>query len=115
VLDTHAADLVVVRDAELAGELPYDLGLLGRLDVLVRRVVVRDQSDLVRIEHGVDADLAELADGDRGGDVVGEHQVEVALDELARHDPVQARVSGQQLLGDRHGTGHRVRPFATLR
>ena len=84
VLNTHAAHLVVVGDALLAREIAHDLGLLGALDVLVRHVVIGHEGDLRGIEHALDADLAELLDGDGGGDVVGEHEVEIAFDQLTR-------------------------------
>ena len=58
VLDAHAADLVVVRDALRAREVAHHLGLLGGLDVLVGRVVVGDERDLGRVPHLLDADLA---------------------------------------------------------
>jgi len=83
VLHTHAADLVVVGDTLCACELADDLGLLGGLDVLVGCVVVRHEGDLGGIPHALNADLRELADGDRSRDVVGEHDIEAALDKLA--------------------------------
>ena len=108
VLDAHAADLEVVRDALLAGEVARYLGLLGALDVLVRRVVVGHEADAVRVEHVLASQLAERLDGDGRGDVVRQHEVQVALDELARLHLVQMRVGRQDLLGHRHGSCHGV-------
>ena len=51
VLNTHATDFVIVRDALLTGEFAHLLGLLGAFDVLVGNVVVGHQGDLSRIEH----------------------------------------------------------------
>ena len=71
VLDAHATDLVVMRDALLTGEIAHLLGLLGAFDVLVRNVVIGNQGDLGGIEHLLHADLLEILNGDRRRDVVG--------------------------------------------
>ena len=105
VLDAHAALLVVVRDPHLVGEVARDLGLLGALDVLVGSVVVGHEADLVAVEDA-GADLAHGLDGDGRGDVVGEHEVEVALDELAGNDLLETGVGGEDLLGHGLGTCH---------
>ena len=60
VLNAHAADFVIVRDALLAGEFAHLLGLFGAFDVLVGNVVVGHQGDLSRIEHLLDTDLLEV-------------------------------------------------------
>ena len=106
VLDAHAAHLVVVGNALLACEVAHDLGLLGALDVLVGHVVVGHERDLLRVEHALDADLAELLDGDGGGDVVGEHEVEIAFDQLTRLHFGEPRMGGEDLLRHGHGTWH---------
>ena len=102
----HAAHLVVVGDALLAREVAHDLGLLGALDVLVGDVMVGHERDLRGIEHLLDADLAEFLDGDGGRDVVGQHEVKIAFDQLARHHFVQARMGGKDLFRHGHGTRH---------
>ena len=103
VLHAHAAHLVVVGDALLAHEIAHDLGLLGGLDVLVGGVVVGHEGDLGRIEHLV-GDLANGLDGDGGRDVVGEHQIQIAFDQLARFHLIQPRMGGENLLRHGHGT-----------
>ena len=105
VLDAHASLLEVVRDVVLVGEVAGDLGLLGALDVLIGAVMVGHQADAVAVEDP-GADLAHVLDGDGRRDVVGEHEVEVALDKLPGDDLVEARVGGQDLLGHGHGTCH---------
>ena len=110
VLDAHAADLVVMRDALLTGEIAHLLGLLGAFDVLVRNVMIGNQGDLSGIENLLHADLLEILNGDRRRDVVGKHQIEIALDQLPRLDFVKPRMCGQDLLGHGHGTCH-VRSF----
>lgn len=94
VLDAHATDLVVMRDALLTGEIAHLLGLLGAFDVLVRNVVIGNQGDLGGIEHLLHADLLEILNGDRRRDVVGKHQIEIALDQLPRLDFVKPRMCG---------------------
>lgn len=94
VLDAHAADLVVMRDALLTGEIARLFGLLGAFDVLIRDVVVGNQGDLSGIENLLHADLLEILNGDRRRDVVGKHQIEIALDQLPRLDFVKPRMCG---------------------
>ena len=60
MLNTHAADFVIVRNALLAGKFAHLFGLLGAFDVLVGNVVVGHQGDLSRIEHLLDTDLLEV-------------------------------------------------------
>ena len=64
VLNAHAAYLVIVRDALLAGEVAHLLGLLGAFDVLVRDVMVGHQGDLRGVENLLNADFLEILDGD---------------------------------------------------
>ncbi len=106
VFHAHAAHLVVVGNALLAREIAHDLGLFGALDVLVGDVMVGHEGNLFGIEHLLDADLAEFLHGDGGGDVVGEHEVEIAFDQLARLHLVKARMGGENLLRHGHGTRH---------
>ena len=106
VLDAGATLLPVVGDSLLAGEIAHLLGLLGALDILVRRVVVGHQADAVAVEHALRSQLAEHVDGDGGGDVVRKDYVEVAFDQLARADLVHAGVRCQDLLGYGHRSGH---------
>ena len=64
--------------------------------------IVRD-FDLSRIEHLV-GDLANGLDGDGGRDVVGEHQIQIAFDQLAWLHLIQPRMGGENLLRHGHGT-----------
>ena len=104
MLDAHAAHLVVVGDTLLAREIAHDLGLLGALDVLVGDVMVGHERDLRGIEHLLNANLAEFFDGDGGGNVVGQHEVEIAFDQLTRLHFVEPRMGGEDLLRHGHGT-----------
>ena len=110
VLNTRAALLPVVGDVLVVREITHLLGLLGALDVLVGRIVVRHQAHAIAVEDVPGAQLVEDVDGDRRGDVVGEHQVQVALDQLPRPHLVQAGVRRQDLLGHGHGSCHSCFP-----
>ncbi len=105
VLHAHAAHLVKMGDALLAGEVAHDLRLLGALDVLVRHVMVGHQQNALWVEHLV-GNLSHRFDGDGGRYIIGQHEVEVALDKLPRHHLVQSRMGGQNLLRHSHGTRH---------
>ena len=107
VLDAHAALFEVVGDLMLVGKVARHLGLLGALDVLVGAVVVRDQADAVAVKDAR-ANLAHGLDGDGRRDVVGQHEVQVALHELPGNDLLEPRVVRQDLLCHSHGTCHAV-------
>ncbi len=98
VLDAHLADLEVVGDLVVAGERPHRLGLLGGLDVLVRGEVVGHEGDLLFVKDRLLAELGELIDGDRGGDVVSKHQIQVGHDQLAGTYALKACMRRQNLL-----------------
>ncbi len=51
MLNPRLADIVVVGEFLFEGEVPHELALLGRSDVLVRGEVVRDKDDLFPVEH----------------------------------------------------------------
>ncbi len=102
MLDPHGAHVKVVGDAILPRKLPYQQALLGRLDVLVRREVVHHQDHPPGIEDLLQAQLAKLLDGKRGGDVVGQHQVQPAVKQFSGDHPVLISVGGQDLFGNGH-------------
>ena len=97
----------VVGDLVLVGKVARHLGLLGALDVLVGAVVVGDQADAVAVKDAR-ANLAHGLDGDGRRDVVGQHEVQVALHELPGNDLLEPRVVRQDLLCHSHGTCHAV-------
>ena len=104
VLDAHAADLVVVDNLLRLGEVAHLLGHRRALDVLVGDEVIRDQRDLRGVEHLRRAHLDKLVDGDRCGDVVAQHQVELAHQQLAGAAAFNARGAREDFL--RHGHAH---------
>ena len=75
---------------------------LGGLDVHGRHRVIRHRHDLVGIEDPVHAALFEHPQGGGGGDLVAQHPVGLALDQLPRCQRVVAAVGRQNLLGNRH-------------
>ena len=80
MLDAHAAYLPIMGDALLTSEITRSLGLLGRVDVFVRRVMVGDDKDTRRIEDLANADLIERLDGDWGCHVIRKNKIEIAFD-----------------------------------
>ena len=104
VLDAGLADLEVVDDLLLARKGAHGLGHLRGLDVLVGREVIRHQHDLRGVKDLLGAHLVEFVDRHRPGDVVAQHQVEVAHEELARPAAFDARGARKDFLG--HGHAH---------
>ncbi len=80
VLDAGVADLVVVDDALLLGEVAHELDLRRGGDVLGRRVVVGHERHTLRVEDRRGTHFAQHLDGYRRRDVIGENQVELAVD-----------------------------------
>ena len=104
MLDAHAADLIVMDDLLRTREIAHLLGHRGGLDVLVGHEVVRDQRDLRGIEYLRGAHLDELVDRHGGGNVVAQHKVQPAHEQLARTAACDAGRSRENLLG--HGHSH---------
>ena len=102
VLNAHLAHIVKVEDVVLVGKLPALLGLGSALDVLIGDEVVQHDGDVLLIKHTVEARLLELVDGDGGGDVVAQHDIQLCVDELACLDLGKARVGGQNFLRQSH-------------
>ena len=99
------ADLEVVLHLLVTGEGAHAGALLGGLDVLVGGEVVRDERDLRAVEHLRGAEGGEGFDGDGGGDVVREDEVEFRHHEFAGVDFLLARVGGEDFLGHCHVHG----------
>ena len=110
MLDARAALLPVMGDLLLMGEVTHLFGLLGALDVLVGRVVVRHQAHAVAVEHLGGAQLVEHVDRDGRGDIVREHEVQIALYELAGANLVQPGMSCEDLLCYGHRSWHGFLP-----
>ncbi len=102
VLDAHAADLEIVLDLAVSGEVAHNPALLGRFDVFVWREVVRHEGDPPPVEDLRDTDLLEFFDRDGGRHIVAQNEVDLRLDELARFHGSQAGVVRKDLLSHRH-------------
>ena len=94
VLDAHLAHIVEVENVVFVGELAALLGLGCALDVLVGHEVVQHDGDVLFIEHAVEARSLELVDGDGGGDIIAQHDVELGVDELPGLDLGQTGMCG---------------------
>ena len=112
VLNAHAAHVEEVHNVVLACEIAALLALLGALDVLVRGEVVHNKGDLRAVEHLVHVGLLQLANSYRSGDVVGEREVDVRLDQLAGHYGIEPGVRRQNFLG--HGHAHMESPLRMI-
>ena len=104
VLDAHAADLVIVDDVLRAREFAHLLGERRGLNVLVGDEVIRDQRDLRGVEHLDRAHPVKLVDGHGGGDVVAQHKVKLAHEQLARAAALNAGGTREDFLC--HGHAH---------
>ena len=102
MLDPRLADVVVVGELLLVGKVPHELALLGRIDVLVRGEVVRDEDDLVPVEHLAAARLPEVIDGDGRRDVVSEGDIHLGIDQHPGTHLVEPRVPAEYLFRDGH-------------
>ena len=102
VLNTHLTHIVEVEDIILVGKLAALLGLGCALDVLIGDEVIQHDGNVLLVEHAVKARLLKLVDGDRGGDIVAQHDIEPGIDELACLDLRQTRMCGQNFLRQSH-------------
>lgn len=87
VLDARTTYLEVILNVMLFGKIADDLRQSGGFDILIRREMVRDERDLRAVEDRA-ADLFKFLDGRRRGDVIGHHQIQLAVDQVARLDRV---------------------------
>ena len=105
VLNTHLTHIVEVEDIIFVGKLAALLGLGCALNVLIGDEVIQHDSNVLLVEHAVKACLLKLVDGDRGGDIVAQHDIELGIDELACLDLRQTRMCGQNFLRQSHSHG----------
>jgi len=102
MLDPDGAPLEGVREILLIDEVPKDLALGSRLDVLVRGEVIRYQDHAVPVKHGGPTRFPELLDGKRGRDVVAQGDVHPGIDQHPGMELLQLRVFTEDLLCYRH-------------
>jgi hypothetical protein len=97
-----------VGDVLLFSELANALHLNGGLDVLLGGEVVHDQRHAVFVKHLLCAHGAEGLDGQRCGDVVGQRQRDIALDNLSCLGDLLVGMLLQNLLHE--GMSHPICP-----
>ena len=102
MLDPDGAPLEGVRELLLPDELPKDLALGGRLDVLVRGEMIRNEDHPVPVKHVGPARLPELLDGEGGRDVVPQGDIHPGIDQHPGMELLQIRVFPENLLRYRH-------------
>ena len=82
MLNAHFADFIIMLDLVRFREIADGFALLRALDVLRRRKMVGDHSDLRIIKNGIHAHFAHFADGHRSGDIVRENHINFGGDKL---------------------------------
>ena len=95
---------ILVADVLRAREFAHLLGERRGLDVLVGDEVIRDQRDLRGVEHLDRAHPVKLVDGHGSGDVVAQHKVKLAHEQLARAAALNAGGAREDFLC--HGHAH---------
>ena len=115
MLDAAVAAFIVVGDVHFLRELAGHHHLIGGIDVLLRGEVVHHQKDAILVEHLGRAHRPEGLDGERSGDVVGEHAGKMAVDDLPGFTDFFIRVGLKDFLGKsmRHGTAPEGKGFPT--
>ena len=106
VLDTHGAYVKEMSDIEALREIAGGLAQLCGLDVLAGGVMIEDDSDFVLIEDAGEAGLVEFDDGDGGGDVIAQHQIELGFDQITGLDGFKSRMGSKDFLGHGHSHGN---------
>jgi hypothetical protein len=91
-------------------ELPENLTLFRRRNILGRGEVIGDQDDPILIENFSHPDLFEGLDGKRSGDIVPESEIDPYIQELAGGDMFFPGMGCQNLFCD----GHRFFRFHIL-
>ena len=105
MFNTHLADIIKVEDIVFVGKLTALLGLLGTLDILVGHKVVQHNVHAGFIKYRVEPGFLELIDGNRGGNIVAKHNVQLGIDELPGRYRSFAAMRSEDLLC--HGHSHR--------
>ena len=101
VFDARTADFKIMRHPHLPGKLTHDPGLGGGLDILIGNKVIGDQAHPLGIKQFFPARLIERRDGQRSGNVIGEYEIQIRLDQLSGVDDFPGRgVGGQDLFSD---------------
>lgn len=102
MLDSYTSYFKVVTQLLISREFSHNLALLSRLNILIRRKVVRNKVYSVLVEYLVSIHARQILYCHRTGNIVCEHGIELSLDELSSFYMIEAGVCGQDLLGHRH-------------
>ncbi len=109
VFDAAAPDVEEVLDVLLEREVFHELGELGRLRVLRRNEVILDERDLAGIEDAARAlHAAHHADRHGRGELVGQDEVDLGVDDLPRFDALEPGVARENLFGKCHAHDTRI-------
>ena len=102
VFHARAAAFVVMGDAHFPGKATGHDHLIGRGDILLGGVVIHHQKHAILVEHLLCAHGAEGFNGQRAGDVVGEHAGKRTFHDLTRFADLFVGVHLKYFLGKRH-------------
>ncbi len=108
MFNPHLSDLEIIRDPVAFCKLAETLAVFGRLDVLGRNEMIRNECDLRIVENPLLPELVHFAYGHRCRDIIAQHQVKICLDELSRLYPVKPCMRGEDFL--RHCHSHNCSP-----
>ena len=109
VLDADASYIIEMGDIKSLCKISCGSAELCRLDVLAGGVVVEYDRDSILIKNFCKARVVKYLDGNGGGNIVAEYQIQLCFDQVARLDRGQTRVRREDLLCHCHS--HCVNPF----
>ena len=82
VLDSHITDIKVIFDVVLLCKGAALLALLRCLDILIRCKVIHYQGNFILVEDLVKSCFVKFIDGDRGGDIISQNQIQLRLKDV---------------------------------
>ena len=97
MLDTDTPLLEIIDNAIFMRKVTDDLRKSGRLDILCRLEMIRNENDLLLVEYR-DTDAFEFRNGRRRGDIIRHDQVKAAIDQIPCFHRIDAGMLGQDLL-----------------
>ena len=99
---TVVANLEIILYALVLCEIAHTGALRGRLHILVRGKVIRNECDLFAVEHLLAPELRKLPDCNRRGYVVAEHHVELRHHQFPGVHRINSSMRRQYLLTHCH-------------
>ena len=97
MLNADAPLLEIIHDAIFMREVADDLRKTGRLDVLRRLEMVRNENDLLFVENR-DADALEFRNGRRRSDIIRHDQIKTAVNQISCFHRIDTGMPCQDLL-----------------